>query len=58
MGPQKGETHEEHIAQHQELVQQVLERLKTNNLHLNPKKCVFEQDHLNFLGVHIVKGVV
>ncbi len=43
MGPRKGETHEEHVAQHQELVQQVLERLKTNNLHLNLEKCIMLQ---------------
>ena len=29
-----------------------------NDLHLNPKKCVFEQDHLDFLGVHVGGGTV
>ncbi len=29
-----------------------------NNLHLNPEKCVFEQDHLDFLGVRIGGGMV
>ena len=36
----------------------MLERLRKNNLHLNPEKCVFEQDHLNFLGVCIGGGSV
>jgi len=57
-GPRKGETNKDHLACHQSLVQQVLERLCKNDLHLNPKKCTFEQDHLNFLGVHVTKGVV
>jgi len=50
-GPRPRENKDDHLKWHQELVRHVLERLKTNNLHLNPKKCVFEQDHLNFLGV-------
>ncbi len=29
-----------------------------NDLHLNPEKCVFEQDHLDFLGVHVGGGTV
>jgi len=32
--------------------------LKNNNLHLNPEKCVFEQNHLNFLRVRIVDSTV
>jgi len=36
----------------------VLERLWKNDLHLNPKKCVFEQDHLDFLGVQVGGGTV
>jgi len=39
-------------------VQHILEWLKTNDLHLNPEKCVFKQDHLDFLGVHIGRGTV
>ena len=50
--------HEEHVNRHQELVRRVLERLRTNNLHLNLDKCIFKQDHLDFLGVCVVKGVV
>jgi len=29
-----------------------------NDLHLNPEKCIFKQNYLNFLGVCIVKGTV
>jgi hypothetical protein len=36
----------------------VLARLQENDLHLNPEKCTFEQDHLNFLGVKVASGVV
>ena len=58
MGVRLGESEEEHLKQHRELVQRVLEQLKMNDLHLNPEKCVFEQDHLDFLGVHIEGGSV
>jgi Reverse transcriptase (RNA-dependent DNA polymerase) len=57
-GPREGESHEEHLARHRLLVRQVLERLQKNDLHLNPEKCMFKQDHLNFLGVKVAKGVV
>jgi len=32
--------------------------LKTNDLHLNLKKCMFEQDHLDFLGVRVGGGTI
>ena len=57
-GPREGETQEEHITCHWEIVCQVLERLWRNDLHLNLEKCTFEQDHLDFLGVWVVKGIV
>jgi len=53
-----GESEEDHLGHHQKLVRRVLKWLKTNDLHLNPEKCVFEQDHLNFLGVHVGGGTV
>jgi len=53
-GPRLGESHEEHLKQHRELVQRVLEWLKTNDLHLNLEKCVFEQEYLDFLGVCVL----
>ena len=36
----------------------VLKRLKTNDLHLNPEKCIFKQDHLDFLGVCVGGGTI
>jgi hypothetical protein len=47
----EGEMEEEHITCHHTLVRQVLNRLRRNDLHLNPEKCTFKQDHLDFLGV-------
>ncbi len=40
------------------LVHRVLKRLRTNDLHLNPEKCVFEQNYLDFLGVRVGGGMV
>jgi hypothetical protein len=54
----KWEIEDEHITCHRILVRQVLDRLHKNNLHLNPEKCTFEQDHLDFLGVQVAKGMV
>jgi len=58
MGPRPGESNEDHLECHWKLVRRVLDWLKTNDLHLNPEKCVFEQDHLNFLGVRVGGGTV
>src|SRR5216683_3947536 len=41
-GKKLGESDEDHLKHHRELVRQVLKQLKTNDLHLNPEKCVFE----------------
>jgi len=57
-GPRPGESEDDHTLCHRTLVRQVLERLRANDLHLNPEKCVFEQDHLDFLGVRIGGGTV
>ena len=57
-GTRLGESDEDHLKCHRELVRRVLEQLKMNNLHLNPEKCVFKQDHLNFLGVRVGGGTV
>ena len=58
MGPRPGESEDDHVLRHRQLVRQVLKRLWANDLHLNPEKCVFEQDHLDFLGVHVGGGTV
>src|SRR5713101_8344874 len=57
-GPRLGEDNKSHLKRHRELVQCVLEQLKKNDLHLNPEKCIFKQDHLNFLRVCIREGSV
>jgi len=57
-GRKEGETEDDHLAQHCNLVRQVLDRLRKSDLHLNPEKCTFEQDHLDFLGVRVAKGIV
>ena len=57
-GPKEGETDQEHLQRHRDLVRRVLQRLRDHDLHLNPKKCTFEQDHLDFLGVRVHKGTI
>src|SRR6266851_9231849 len=57
-GPRPGESEENHLERHRKLVCQVLERLRANDLHLNPEKCIFKQDHLDFLGVRVGGGKV
>jgi len=48
---QTGETNDNHIAQHQNIVNQVLQKLNDHNLYLNPNKCDFKLPHIDFLGV-------
>jgi len=57
-GRKEQETESDHLARHRDLVKQVLDRLCKNDLHLNLEKCPFEQDHLDFLGVRVAKGIV
>jgi len=51
--PKDGETHEEHLARHRRIVNEVLTILEENSLFLNIDKCEFEQPHIDFLGVHV-----
>ncbi len=48
-----GETHEEHVARHRRIVNEVLAILEQNSLFLNIDKCEFEQPHIDFLGIHV-----
>ena len=57
-GVRPGESGEDHLKRHRELVRRVLKQLRTNDLHLNPEKCIFEQDHLDFLGMRVGGGTV
>jgi len=54
----EGETEEEHIAQHWQIVNQVLAKLDNHDLYLNPEKCDFEQPYINFLGVRVANSTV
>jgi len=53
-----GETEEDHIIQHWDIVNQVLQKLNDHDLYLNPEKCDFELPHIDFLGVRVVNGMV
>ncbi len=58
-GPWEGETNEKHVKRHwEELAHRIFKWLKTNDLHLNPEKCVFEQSYLDFLGVCVGEGSI
>ena len=47
------------LEKHRELVRQVLQILKENKLFLKPKKCEFEKEQVDYLGVVIgAKGVL
>jgi hypothetical protein len=48
------ETHE----QHKQVIKEVLDILRQNNLFLKPEKCVFEQPEVDYLGMIIVHGQV
>jgi hypothetical protein len=43
-------TYSEDVASHQELVREVLRRLRANGLYANPKKCEFHTDTMEYLG--------
>ena len=46
----------ETLEEHRKIVEQVLDILRTNGLFLNPEKCEFEKDQVEYLGVIIGKG--
>ncbi len=58
MAVQPGEMEEDHITQHQKIVNQVLAKLDNHDLYLNPEKCNFELPHINFLGIQIMHRTV
>ncbi len=53
-----GETEANHIARHQKIINQVLEKLDSHDLYLNLEKCDFKLPHIDFLGVQIIDGTV
>ena len=50
------ETKEQHIQRHRSYVHQVLTKLEENNLYLKPKKCEFEKEEAEYLGVIVGKN--
>ncbi len=48
---QTGETDNDHIVRHRNIINQVLQKLNKHDLYLNPDKCDFELPHIDFLGV-------
>jgi len=48
---QPEETEDEHVTQHQTIVNQVLQKLNDHDLYLNPNKCNFELPYIDFLRV-------
>jgi len=49
-------THEQHLAQHQKRIHEILDKLEANDLYLKPEKCAFEQEEIEYLGVIVGKG--
>jgi len=54
----EGETEEEYIIWHQQIVNQVLAKLDEYDLYLNLEKCDFKQPYIDFLGVRVMNSTV
>ena len=52
------ETHEEHLARHRRYVHKIFDILEANDLYVKIKKCTFEQEEIEYLGVVIRKGEI
>lgn len=50
--------HARDVAEHDEILRQVLTRIRSHNLSLNMKKCSFYQRHVSFLGFSIQDGKI
>jgi hypothetical protein len=46
------------LAEHRPMVKQVLQKLQDANLFLKPKKCDFEQQEIEYLGLKIRPGQI
>jgi hypothetical protein len=56
--PEEGETESQHLEQHRKLVKEMLTILEEHDLFVNVDKCHFEQESIEFLGVHVGRGQV
>ncbi len=50
---ENGETEDQHLQRHQQLVKEMLTILRKNSLYLNINKCQFEKREVDYLGVRI-----
>jgi len=50
---ENGETEDQHLQRHRQLVKEMLTILWKNSLYLNIEKCQFERREVDYLGVHI-----
>jgi len=48
----------EDIDNHRKCVHHILKKLEDNDLFLKPEKCIFEQEHVEFLGVVLQGGTI
>jgi len=53
-----GETEDQHRKQHRQLVREMLNILRENDLYLNIEKCQFKQTEVDYLGVRVGKGLI
>ena len=51
-------TEEEHLARHCKYAHTIFDILEENDLYLKPKKCLFKQQEINYLGVVIRNGQI
>src|SRR5216683_5445356 len=50
---ENGETEDQHLQRHRQLVREMLTILRKHSLYLNIDKCQFERQEVDYLGVHI-----
>ncbi len=53
-----GETKEEHQRHHKKYIHIILDILEEHDLYLKPKKCAFEQEEIDYLGMIVGQGTL